>query len=753
MKRLILAIILILMTIYPTKAHAFVFSATLAVIGGVLASVGVVTPLVFAGTAGAVNAGVALGAFLSSGFGSLLLTAGLSAVQYLMASRGRGGAQQAPAMDAVRINVRVAEAERWLHIGVSRAGGSAMFAEFDDDGNFWYLIAHGDSELTATRKRYFDDREIEIDVDGWVTTNEFCLNSDGDPYEGSGTKVPYFRIFTTTFTPSNPTPPSIAAFKAAFSQWTDDHKLVGVTYSVIYIKNVSLENRHKIYRWRGPVGLGEPAFSIAGDWDRCFDPRDEAQDIDDPSTWTFSRNTELIWARFRTHPYGRNKLLSSIDWSNVAIQADICDLSIEGISGTHVNYQCGISIPESKERHVAEGEILLTGDAIIMHNNIGKTYAQVGYYEAPDLTFTSVKDIITMSSREATNGEMETDGVIVRYIDPDFRYQAQPSAPWVNPLYYVEGTTPRYLKVDILACQDHNQAMRLAKAIGLRSQSSHRLAPTMGLRGIKARRKRIIDLQYDTAFSGDYEIATPVEIDENGITASFGCVPVDANRWTLLEGEESSKPAPVVIIPGAGAPVLPTGVIVYAAPIEGSGGAAVRLEAVFDTSPRVDFLYMFEFELSGETDVWRPMIVRMTDTFAYSDVVPNGQTHRVRWWTRTSSGRVTVKSTPVSILAIADTIAPGVPTDVSSTGGSGEAVIDWKTPNSSNYFATLIYRNTIDDFETASLVDNPVYGSPNTVETYTDDSLSADDYYYWLVSINGSNVPSTPVATGLTVVT
>jgi len=749
MKRFFATIIFLLATIYPTKAHAFVFTATLAIIGGVLASAGFLTPLVFVGTAGAVNAGVAIGAFLTSGFGSLLLSAGLSAVQYLMASKSR---QTAPAMDAVRINVRVAEADRWLHIGAVRAGGAALFAEFDDDGNFWYLVVHGDSELTGTRKRYFDDREIEIDEDGWVTTDEFCLTSGGDPYEGTGTKVPYFRIYTTTFTPDNPTPPAITAFKDAFSQWTDDHKLVGTTYSVVYVKNISVENRHKIYRWRGSIGLGEPAFSIAGEWDRCFDPNDETQDIEDRSTWQFSSNSALIWARFRTHPYGRNKPMSSIDWNNVALHAVISDQDVVGITGTQKRYQCGISIPESKERYIAEAEILLTADAIIMHNNVGKAYAQVGYYEAPDLTLTRTKDIITMSSREATNGEMETDGVIVRYIDPEFNYQAQPSAPWVNPLYYVEGTTPRYLKVDILGCQNHNQAMRLAKAIGLRSQSAHRLAPTVGLRGLKARRKRIVDIQYDEAFSGDYEIATPVEIDENGITASFGCVPVDPNRWTLLEGEESSKPAPVVVILGAGAPVLPTGVMVYAAPIAGSGGAAVRIEATFDTSPRADFLYMFEFELAGETDVWRPMIVRMTDNFAYSETVPNGQTHRVRWWTRTSSGRVSAKATPVDIEAVADTIAPGPPTGVNATGGSGEATIDWTTSNSANYFATLIYRNTVDDINTASIIAN-IYGGANSVETYLDDSLAADDYYYWLIAINGSNIPSTPVATGITVVT
>src|SRR5690606_34518718 len=216
---------------------------------------------------------------------------------------------------------------------------------------------------------------------------------------------------------------------------------------------------------------------------------------------------------------------------------------------------------------------------------------------------------------------------------------------WVNPLYYKEGTTPRYLKIDVLACQNHNQAMRLAKAIGLRSQSAHRLAPTVGLRGLRARQERIIDLQYDAKFSGDYEIATPVEVDETGAFVGFGCVPVDENRWTLLPGEELSKPAPIVDAGSSGDPVLPTGVSVYAAPVPGSGGSAVRIEATFDPSPRPDHRYEFYVQFEGETN-WRPMVVRMEDEIAYSDTVPSGQTHKVRWRTVTTGGKATAYIDP-----------------------------------------------------------------------------------------------------------
>lgn len=743
MRRYLLAAAIFFAVMQPVHAHAFVISAIGAAIGGlILGLTGTITPLLGLGSIGAVNAGFAAGAFLASGFGSLLLSAGLSAAQYLMASSRK---QQSPAMEAARVNVRVPEAERWWHAGISRAGGAAVFGEYDAGGNFWYVVVHGDAEMMTVVKRYFDDREVTIDSDGWVTTDEFCLNSAYDPYTGTGTKVPYFRVFTTTFTPSNAVPPPIAAFKSAFTQWTNDHKLTGTTYSVVMCKSIPIEHRHKIYRWRGPFGLGEPAFSLAARWERCFDPRDPTQSLNNPSTWKFTSNAALIFARFRTHPYGRNKPMDSINWAKVAEQANICDQTVVGAQGSQPRYACGISIPESKERAVGEAEILLCADAMIMHDAAGKAYPSAGYYEAPTLSLNRNRDIMAMASREATDGEMETDGVIVRYIDAEFGYQPQPSAPWVNPIYYKEGTTPRYLTVDILACQNHNQAMRLAKAIGLRSQSPHRLAPTTGLRGLRARQERIIDLQYDETFSGDYEIATPVEVDENGFAVSFGCVPVDPNRWNLLPGEEQSKPVKADPLPGAGDPVLPTGVSLYAAPVAGSGGASVRLEGTFDASPRADHRYQFEYQLQGQSD-WRPMVVRMEERLTYSDTVPNSQTHKVRRRTVTAGGKATVW-VETSVLAIADTTPPGAVSAVSAAGGAGSIDLTWVTPNSPNYFATRILGSTTNDVNAAVLL-AVEYGAPNSADAVEITGLAAGTYYVWLVAINGSGIGATPAATG-----
>src|SRR5690606_30284761 len=136
-------------------------------------------------------------------------------------------------------------------------------------------------------------------------------------------------------------------------------------------------------------------------------------------------------------------------------------------------------------------------------------------------------------------------------------------------------------------------------------------------------------------------------------------------RWTLLPGEELSKPAPIVDAGSSGDPVLPTGVSVYAAPVPGSGGSAVRMEAPFDPSPRPDHRYEFYVQFQGETN-WRPMVVVMDDQIAYSDTVPSGQTHKVRWRTVTTGGKATAYTDPpVEVEAVADTSPTGLVSGVS----------------------------------------------------------------------------------------
>ena len=80
-------------------------------------------------------------------------------------------------------------------------------------------------------------------------------------------------------------------------------------------------------------------------------------------------------------------------------------------------------------------------------------------------------------------------------------------------------------------------------------------------------------------------------------------------------------------------------------------------------------------------------------------------------------------------------------------GGSGEVDLTWTTPNNGNFSRTLIRRHTADVEGSATLIAT-IYGPASTATAYTDDSLAADDYYYWITAANASGVESTSVATG-----
>ena len=672
------------------------------------------------------------GSSLAAGFGSFLGVSSQLAGNILIAigtvAVALGGALLSQAlfgksldMGRQKINVRLEEATRWICAGPVLQGGACVFAEHDSLGNIWWVIVHCDSILTSTPEYYLDNLLVTVNGSNEVTTDDFT--DDGDVY---------WKIWTHTYTESDPVPSAATELAAAFpSKWsTVSHMLVGTTYSVMRGRAIKLRNRYKVYKWRGPLGLGEPNLAIFADWSNMYDPRDVTQTLGDRTTYKPSRNLALIWAWWRTHPFGRKKSESDINWDNIAIEADICDESIVGIESTQARYECAIAAPDNTDRVTVENNILLAGDAQLVFDDNGKTYIDVGDYEAPTLSFGRNRDIITMASVEAQDGESETQGVIVRYTDHNANYSVQSSAPWYNPNYYVAGEGVTFLKIDIPTCFNHNQAMRLAKSIGLRSQPTHKIGPTVGLRGIRALQERIVDIVYDNQFAGDYEIMSPVEVDESGMFCTLGLVPIDANRFDLLSGEELPRPASSSSA-GTTSLSLPTGVTI--------GYNNGRIEASFDSPPREDIAYEFQYIAQADwtdtsADQWADMNVDMDTLFAYSGAVDSSVAQYIRWRTVTPGGSSTAWYDPPYSLGAVVAAIPA-PTSFSATDGTGEVNLTWRNPNDSRFDHVIIYRYTSDTFGSASDISGDITGALGANETYTD-TVAAGTYYYWLIAYN-----------------
>lgn len=683
-----------------------------------------------------IGAAVAKAIGTSSGFIASLIGTAIVAVGSYVVMSILGMGSRAPDMESGKTNVKIPDPPRWITGGPARSGGGALFGEFDSQGRFWYIIVHSDEILHSPYQYFLDDEAVTLDGSAYVFEKEFRLqtNKDKDPAEADGQGKGYIRIWTRTYSETDPTPPRVAEFDAAMGAlWTSDHKLVGTTFSVVCMDALDIEHRYKIYRWRGPFGLGEPAISIAGEWANMYDPRDPSQVLGNRSTYKPSRNAEIVWAWFRTHPFGRNKPESSINWDRVAEQANICDQDVEGIEGTQKRYEAGINVVDSKRRAEAEREIVLAMDGQIVFDEDGRSWVRAGHWYAPTLGFSRNRDIMAMASVEAQDGESETQGVIVRYTEPAANYTTQPAAAWINPLYYDPLTTPKFLYVDILTCQNHNQAMRLAKGIGMRSQPRHKIGPTVNLRGLRARHERIVNVNYDNTFAGTYEIATPVELDGAGIFTGFGAVPITPSRWTLLPGEEQPKP----VVDGTGGTVtFPaiTGENVY------YSDGTIKID--FPNPVRNDATYVAEYiltsEITGdENDPWTPMSVNLN--LAVSGPVQGGIDYTVRYRYVVTSGRG--PAWEYAVVSPQDALPQS--TNLTVEGGVGEAVVTWKNPNDLRFFSSDTWRGSTAVFSAATKIVDSYGGGVGQVQSITD-TVATGVWYYWNVATDGAALAATP---------
>lgn len=687
-----------------------------------------------------------IGAGLAGVLTNLTVSIALNAIGSALLRR-RGGQSQSVA-DA-RVNVRLENAERWQAGGTAALGGSVgTFCEHDDDGNLWYIVAHADAELTGDPSYLLDDIPVTLSdgsggfTAGDVLTDEFCLTDKGAQYEGTGTRVPIFRLYTVTPDATNAYGALPAAFTAAFPNAFgvgDDlefFRLAGVCFTIVRCAAVKPEYRYTAYHWRGALGLGEPSVVLIGNFNRMYDPREVTHDIDDPTTWTASDgNAAIVAAWFRTSTYGRNRPMSEVAWDQVAIEADICDQTVLDRSGAPVPlYRVGYAFPDSKPRWECEQEILAAADAIPCYDDNGKWYPKVGYYTAPTLEITAERDILSVQTEITDDGETPVDGVVVYYLEPSLNYTRQPCAPWQNPDWYSASAIPNYHTEEILTCQNHNQAVRLAKAIGLRIGATRRASLVTTVKGVLASNERAIDLALDATFTGAHEIVSPVEQDPSGMACGFSVVPLPSDKWTLGVGEEGEPP---VATPDVGLtdPLLaPSGVVLTTA--DGI------IKATFTAPARDDRNFRFRYRIASSSDGYQYFSVNMDDLEAHSGPVTNGTTYEVSYQARTDAGRETAWSSVTNVTVQANPTAPSALVSGSAAGGVGAATVSFVTANDANQYAVAIYRGATNVFGSASLV-HTVYAGPNVNSYDTESSLAAGTWYYWAVPQNNSGIAGT----------
>ncbi len=154
-------------------------------------------------------------------------------------------------------------------------------------------------------------------------------------------------------------------------------------------------------------------------------------------------------------------------------------------------------------------------------------------------------------------------------------------------------------------------------------------------------------------------------------------------------------------------------------------------------------LHEINYRLLGGTD-WIAEGFKAGVTTWQSSVLEDGAQYEVRLRAITGAGTPGEWTATETVTATADTTAPGQPTGLSSSKLADDVTLSWTNPNSANFFETRVYRNTVNNFGTATQIAR-VFGGTGAAKSYPDNNLANGTYYWWVKALNASGVGSTEV--------
>lgn len=409
-----------------------------------------------AGVAGIVGAGI--GAAIVSAVVSIAVTTVLD--RLLVGKPAQPDVAQD--MSGRTLTVNAPDETRKIVYGETRVGGSFVF--FDPKaGNtdmVWYVIALADHRIDSYQTIFLDDEPIDvatqIDGTGLVTAPAF-VTADGD------------KLVKTALPTGTQTAANSRLLTDLAPLWTDAHIGRGLAYMGMRIQvdrsDKSVEDPDASV-WHN----GYPSsYSATIRGKRVYDPRDETQDIDNPSTWRWSNNPALCLADYLTDAdLGFGESTDRIDYTAVAAAANVCEET------TNVWNALGTG-SVAQQRYTCDGVIdtALTHDEIIqqllssMAGRLifvqGKYEIQAGGWSLPVLALSDADCVGEQEYRERQGMREVFNSVVGTYVHQLRGYERVDFVPQSDAAYVTEDGFSEDRSIDLPMTQDEYRAQWLAR--------------------------------------------------------------------------------------------------------------------------------------------------------------------------------------------------------------------------------------------------------------------------------------------------
>lgn len=671
-------------------------------------------------------------------FVSLAITVVSTAAQYLIASsqrRPQQNRQLAPKPADGKITFKQNVPSLPVVLGRAKKTGDQFFLE-ERGGALFSGVVFAGHRINGYVAHYLHDEEITLSGDAngsnVVAPTHFYTSYDG------GT----FVYVSMQWRLGLPLETAYSYLTINFPElWTADHRGDGLA-SVVYAFQTAPESHfNDVY----PNGRPEPSAVIEGA--RVYDPRDEAQDPDDPETWTFSTNLALLRLHHLTQPFGgRLSLTGDMILEEWAAAADVCDQTVlNRTAEEEPRYHGGLWFRYDSDQ-VEIGQLLdEAGEMVLYEGPDGRIGVHPGEMVEPDVRITA-DEIVALKYDANKSAARTVLAVRGRFTDPGKVYNTVDAAIHGDP--YTGDDTQRTVTIDNQAVQSHNHMARLQKLKFIRANAP-RVSITMHhdvtgpARNVRYRRWVTVHYPSRDMEEATVEIIGRPKLSPQDLTYTFDGIIVPADLYDFDAAEEEGQPSgSAEEAVSLGIPV-PTGFDIEIESETVSAGAPQCFAVASWTHVSDALTYELEYQVADESAPAKSVISLPGDSEVRTPYLADGTEYRFRLRTK-SNGANSVWTSYINETTTSDTLAPDDPTDLASSAAGFNVTVTWTNPNSPNLYRTVLYRNTANDFGTATPV-HTAYGGIGEGRSHDDNGLAALEYFWWVRSFNASGVGSAVV--------
>ncbi len=375
----------------------------------------------------------------------------------------------------------------------------------------------------------------------------------------------------------------------------------------------------------------------------------------------------------------------------------------------------------------ADGDVYLDTD--------GKIAIRGGKWVPPQLTLDADKGhILSADFRHGRGSLAAFNELTITYTEPSLEWQETECDPWIDAVNVDIRGKALTASLSLSEVPHFAQARRLGKIHTYKNNPEWVGTVVTNFYGMNAIGENMVHIRFpllgiDLPFR---IVQTRILDDVTGVEIQVASLPAAAYSWDpeLEDGTPPAEPPDTSVDD----PLLPPEDLNVSAASRDTG---VFLVATWTPHDRTALSVRAQYRSSPD-GTWIDMLISDGSPLAESGLVSSGIAYDVRARTQSPGGNFGDWS-PIITVTATPNIAPAA--DV--TGVSG---LPWTMSASGWSIGARIYRNTVDDAGTATLIAT-VYGSPGTPGAYVD-TPPAGVYYYWIASWTGSFVEGGLVPTG-----